>query len=52
MDTNFENRLYNLRNWPDKQIIQELTNIALRNEHISHLANDIADIIISKILEV
>jgi hypothetical protein len=45
----YESRLNKLKNWPDKSVIYELSSFALRNTHIS---NHIADILISRIIDV
>lgn len=45
----YETRLSKLRDWPDGGVIHELTAFAVRNDHI---ANHIADIIVSRIIDV
>jgi hypothetical protein len=45
----YESRLNKLTNWPDKSVIYELSSFALRHTHIS---NHIADILISRIIDV
>ena len=45
----YEHLLHQLEHWPNKRIIYDITSFANRNER---LANDVADILVSRILDV